>query len=77
MLNASEGVSLETMLAAYTINAAWLMKQEDRRGSLEAGKAADITIIDQNLFETYPRRISNTRVLYTILDGEIVYRASP
>ena len=74
VLNPSERVDLKTMLEAYTINTAWLMKHDDVRGSLEVGKAADITIIDRNLFDIPPKDISDTQVLYTLIDGEIVYQ---
>jgi predicted amidohydrolase YtcJ len=75
VLNESERVSLATMIDAYTINAAWLMHQEGSVGSIEAGKKADIAILDSNLFEIPPTRLSDVRVLLTLLDGEPVYVA--
>ena len=75
VLNENERVSLGTMVDAYTINAAWLMHQEDKAGSIEAGKSADIAILDSNLFEIPATGISDVRVLLTLLDGEIVYAA--
>ena len=44
-LNESERVSLPDMLAAYTINGAYLMHQEKDTGSLEVGKAADFVVL--------------------------------
>jgi len=75
VLNKNERVSLATMIDAYTINAAWLMHQEDIVGSIEAGKRADITILDRKLFEIPATEISDARVLLTLLDGEVVYEA--
>jgi predicted amidohydrolase YtcJ len=47
---------------------------EDEIGSLEAGKKADLVVLDRNLFETDPYEIHQTRVLMTVLDGEVVYQ---
>lgn len=47
---------LDTMLAAYTINTARLMHQENLTGSIEVGKRADFNVLDRNLFEIRPRK---------------------
>ena len=73
MLNAGERVSLETMIDAYTINAAWLMHQEDSAGSIEMGKRADFVVLDRNLFEIPASEINQVQVLLTLLDGEVVF----
>lgn len=46
-----EIVDLPTMFAAYTINGAYVNHQENETGSIEAGKAADLIVLDRNLFE--------------------------
>lgn len=75
-LNANERTSLATMIDAYTINASWLMHNENKTGSLEVGKRADIAVLDRQLFEVPATEISDTKVLMTILDGEIIYAAN-
>lgn len=67
-------LSLEEAIKAYTINAAYVMRQEDRLGSLEVGKEADLIVLDQNLFEIPASRIAQTKVLLTLLAGEEIYR---
>jgi predicted amidohydrolase YtcJ len=74
-LNADERVGLEAMLAAYTRNGAYVMHQEVVVGSIEVGKAADVIVLEKNLFELPPREIGSVRVLRTLIDGETVYRA--
>lgn len=74
VLNEKERVSLETMIAAYTINGAWLMHHENETGSIEVGKLADLVILDRNLFDIPPTEIGDARVLETLLEGETVYR---
>lgn len=73
VLNEGERVSLEAMIDAYTINAAWLMHQEDSAGSIETGKRADFVVLDRNLFEIPASEINQAQVLLTLLDGEVVF----
>jgi predicted amidohydrolase YtcJ len=69
-----EKVDLETMLRAYTTSGAWLSHDEKTRGSLEAGKAADIIVLTRDLFILPPAEIGRARVLLTLLDGREVFR---
>ena len=73
VLNENERVSLASMIDAYTINAAWLMHQEDRAGSIEPGKWADVVVLDRDLFEIPPEQINEARVVMTLLDGKVIY----
>ncbi|PHR88362.1 MAG: amidohydrolase [Blastopirellula sp.] len=63
-----------TVIEAYTINGAYALRQEKTVGSLEVGKFADLVVLDQNLLEIAPNKIRNTKVLWTLLAGEEVYR---
>ncbi len=67
--------NLESAVQAYTINGAYAMRQEDRTGSIEVGKLADLIVVNQNIFTVPPAQISDTTVLLTLLGGEEVYRA--
>ncbi len=62
------GLPMMEGLKAITINAAVICGVEDRMGSIEAGKDADIAIFSGNPMEVF------TQTLCTIIDGEIVYR---
>jgi len=73
VLNGNERVDLAAMLDAYTINGAWLMHQEQRVGSIEVGKRADIVVLDRNLFTIPVTDISDAEILVTLVDGEIVW----
>jgi hypothetical protein len=64
------------MIDAYTINAAWLMHQEDSTGSIEIGKKADFVVLDRNLFEIPATEINEAQVSLTLLDGEVVFVGS-
>ena len=73
VLNRSERVSLDTMLKAYTVNAAWAMHQDDATGSLTQGKLADVIVLSEDLFAIPPQRISTVAVEQTFVAGQRVY----
>lgn len=63
------GLPMEEGLRAITINPAVICGVEERVGSIEVGKDADIAVFDGNPMEIF------TKTLYTIIDGKIVYDA--
>ena len=71
-----DGIDLETALKIFTINSAMEMMHEDVTGSIEAGKAADMIILNHNLFEISETDIDGTEVQKTIFNGEVVYERS-
>jgi predicted amidohydrolase YtcJ len=77
VLNASEAVDIHDMIAAYTINGAHAMHQEDLVGSIEVGKRADLAVLDRNIVSLYdegrPEEILDTQVDMTVFDGEVIY----
>jgi predicted amidohydrolase YtcJ len=61
-------------LKAYTINAAYAAFEEEIKGSLTPGKLADITVLSEDILTVSEERILETKVLYTIVGGEVLYR---
>ena len=59
----------------YTSGAAIAGRREKTEGSLEVGKAADLIIISQDIFNINPHKIGATKVLTTIVGGRVVYQA--
>jgi len=68
-----ERISVEEALRAYTINNAYAAFEGDVRGSLKAGKLADITVFDRNLLEILPREILRAEVVLTVVGGRVVF----
>ena len=66
-------ISVHEALKAYTINNAIAAFEGDVRGSLKAGKLADITVCDRNLLEVDPADILDMEVEMTVVDGRIVF----
>jgi predicted amidohydrolase YtcJ len=73
VMQPDEVIDLPQALAAYTIGAAYAMGLEKETGSIEVGKRADLVVLDRNVFEVPVRRLGQTRVLMTLLDGKLVY----
>lgn len=69
-----QNISLEEAIKAYTINAAYTMRQEASVGSLEKGKLADFIVLNQDIFSIPKSQISQTKVVRTIFNGEEIYK---
>jgi predicted amidohydrolase YtcJ len=76
ILWSEESVSLEEMIASFTINGAIANFLEEEIGSLEVEKKADFIVIDQNLFQIPTIEIAKTKVLRTFVDGKEVFNAA-
>jgi predicted amidohydrolase YtcJ len=68
---------LQTVIDAYTKDAAFAEFAEDDKGTIEAGKLADIVIWDCDLFELPIEKVHAARVLTTIFDGRVVHQSEP
>jgi len=69
----SERLDIASMIRGYTIDAAYELHMEDQIGSIEVGKKADLVVLDQDIFEVDTYEIHKTRVLLTVMDGDVVY----
>jgi predicted amidohydrolase YtcJ len=72
-LHPEEALTREEAIRFYTLNNAWILFHEDKLGSLELGKLADLIVIDTDLLNCPPERIAGTRVLQTFIDGKLVF----
>jgi predicted amidohydrolase YtcJ len=66
-------ITVEQALKAYTLNAAYASFEEDFKGSLEAGKAADFVILEKDITTIDPVEIRNVKVLRTVVGGRTVF----
>jgi len=71
----AEAIDIITGLEVLTINGAYGLGLEDRTGSIEVGKDADLIILNQDLLKVSPGDIHKTRVLRTILRGKTIFAA--
>lgn len=68
-----QNISIEEAIKAYTLNAAYVMRQENIVGSIEVGKEADLIILDRNILEVGVNSIAETKVEKTYLRGKLIY----
>ncbi|WP_409253092.1 amidohydrolase [Bacillus sp. SCS-153A] len=72
--NPQHKISLSQAIIHYTKSPAYANFREGDLGTLEAGKKADITILDRNLFKCDHEEIKECKVLMTVMDGKIVFQ---
>lgn len=72
-LGPDQGISPREALELYTINNARIMGVEADRGSIEAGKLADLVVLSQDILAVDPNAIRDTRALLTLLGGQVVH----
>lgn len=73
--NPEERLSIHETLRAYTYGGAYAARRDHELGTLEAGKLADIAVIEKNLFQyaTDREAMFDMKVVMTIMDGNVVY----
>lgn len=72
-----EKTTMAETLRAYTQVPAYGCFNEDKGGTIEAGKYADIVAFDRNLFSIAPKDILTTKVSMTMLNGDIIFERKP
>lgn len=65
--------SREEALRMHTVGSAWFASEETRRGTLEAGKWADLVVLDQDYFAVGEDRIGSIKPLLTMVAGKVQY----
>lgn len=76
VFGSQEAVSRERAIQLYTRDAAYLAWDEHKKGSIEAGKFADLIVLDHDLLTVPAEQILQTKVALTLVGGKVVYRAS-
>ncbi len=73
--NKNEVIGRMNALKVLTTNVAYMWHQEDRMGSLEVGKLANITVFDKDFLKDDLKEVENSKCLATFVDGKLVYKA--
>lgn len=61
-------------LKLFTINAAKSVREEHLKGSIEVGKLANLTVLDQNILQVAENKIKDIKIEKTIIDGKVYYQ---
>ncbi|MGB5822722.1 MAG: amidohydrolase [Proteocatella sp.] len=67
-------VSVEEAVKFFTINAAYSVREESKKGTIEIGKMADLVILDKDIFRINPEEIITAQVAATVKNGCILYK---
>lgn len=76
VLGEDEKISVLDAIKAVTINAAYQYGEEEIRGSLKAGKKADLIIVDKNPLKVAKDELRNIKILQTIKNGKVIWKNS-
>ncbi len=68
-----ESITVEQAVKAYTLGSAYARFSEDKLGSLEAGKEADLAVLSQDIFAVPHDQIAKTHVVMTMVGGKVVF----
>ena len=70
-----EELDLPTALETFTAGSAWVNFLNGETGTIEAGKLADLVVLDRNVLDPGAGPIGDARMLLTLVEGEAVYAA--
>jgi predicted amidohydrolase YtcJ len=73
--NAAEGITREEAVDAYTRGAAFAEFAENEKGTIAAGKLADLAVLSQDIFRVPVDALPDTKSVLTLVDGKIAYDA--
>jgi predicted amidohydrolase YtcJ len=74
ILGPQQRVSVDTALKAMTIWPAWQHFEEDKKGSIEVGKLADLVVLSENPMKVPETQLDKLKVLETFKEGKSVYK---
>lgn len=72
-IGSGQSISVMEAIKLYTWNGAYASFEEDKKGSIEIGKLADLVILNDSILNINPNQIKDLKVETTIMDGEIIY----
>ena len=74
-LDIREAITPREAARAYTWLGAWAQREEEEKGSLEAGKLADLIVLDRDVLDGDPAAIAGTHVTATVVGGVLRHQA--
>jgi predicted amidohydrolase YtcJ len=75
LVNPGEQLTREEALRLRTQESSWFLRMEDRVGTIEAGKLADLVVLDRDYFSVPEIDIKKIRSVLTVVGGSIVHDA--
>ena len=75
LINAGQQITRQEALRLYTRENGWFLRMEEKLGSIEPGKLADLAVLSDNYFEVPDAQVRQIRSVMTVVDGKIVHDA--
>jgi predicted amidohydrolase YtcJ len=72
-LNPAQAITLRSSIEMHTRNSAFQLHQAAATGAITRGRRADLVVLDRNLFDVKLTEVSTTKVLMTMVDGQVVH----
>jgi predicted amidohydrolase YtcJ len=76
-VNGNQQLTREEALRLFTRNNSWFLRMEEKIGSIEPGKLADLAVLDRDYFSVPDVQIKQIRSVLTVVDGKIAHSALP
>ena len=73
MINAGQQITRDEVMKLYTGNNGWFLREEDRLGTIEVGKLADLAVLNQDYFAVPVADLRKTRAVLTVVGGRIAH----
>jgi hypothetical protein len=74
-VNGDQQITRQEALRLFTRGNSWFLRMEDKIGSIEPGKLADLVVLDRDYFAVPDQEIKKIRSVLTVVDGKIVHNA--
>jgi predicted amidohydrolase YtcJ len=75
LVGETQRVPLLEAIRAFTLNGAYVTFEEDRKGSIESDKLADLVVLDRSILSAEPEEILSMKPVLTMIDGETVFES--
>lgn len=77
VIGRDQRISREEALRMFTIDAAWLSFDEQRKGSIEVGKLGDLAILTGDFLKQPEKKLHELRAAFTVVGGKVVHERTP
>ena len=74
-VNGDQQITRQEALRVFTRGNSWFLRMEDKIGSIEPGKLADLVVLDRDYFAVPDQEIKKIQSVLTVVDGKIVHNA--
>jgi len=74
-VNGDQQITRQEALRLFTRGNSWFLRMEDKIGSIESGKLADLAVLNKDYFTVTDQEIKQIRSVLTIVNGKIVHNA--